>query len=69
MARAQTKFRLDPRCHSILESVRDENLLPSLNAALNFLLRDYRRLQDEARLARNHSGTTMAPKVAAAKAT
>lgn len=63
--KVQTKFRLDPRCHSILESVRDENLLPSLNAALNFLIRDYRRLQDATR---NHNGTNLAPKVDAAKA-
>lgn len=49
--RAESHFRLDPRCSSILESVRDENLLPSLNTALNFLIRDYRRLKD------NHNGS------------
>jgi hypothetical protein len=26
--------------------VRDENLLPSLNAALNFIVQDYRRIRE-----------------------
>ena len=67
MTKHATKFRLDPRCHSILESVRDENLLPSLNAALNFLVKDYRRLQESAK-ARGQSDPKVTPKVDAAKA-
>lgn len=67
MGKPPTTFRLDPRCHSILESVRDENLLPSLNAALNFIVKDYRRLQESAK-PRHHSDVTVPPKVDAAKA-
>ena len=74
------KFKLDPRCYSILESVRDERLLPSLNVAINFLIGDYRRLQDENRRLQNQlilqhrgpnggqEGAKQGPKVDSAKA-
>jgi hypothetical protein len=80
MAKPHSSFRLDSRCYSILESVRDEHLLPSLNAALNFIVQDYRRIREAefyARLQSNEreksanqkqSGVTVAPKVDAAKA-
>jgi hypothetical protein len=46
-SKTRLHFRLDDRCYGILESVRDANALPSLNAALNHVIRDYRRLQNE----------------------
>jgi hypothetical protein len=72
MSDGRIKFKLDDRCYSILESVRDQNLYPSLNSAINFLIQDYRRLQDEnSRLKqqlRGQSDPNLTPKVASAKA-
>ena len=41
--RSPTSFRLEPEALAVLEAVRTRHFLPSLNAALNYVIGDYKR--------------------------